>query len=156
MTIEIPGYKSIEIHHLLLDYNGTLAIDGHLTQGVAEKIYEIAKTGIDVHIITADTNGTVRQTCRDLPVQIEIFENTGASESKRKVASKLGVGHCACIGNGYNDRHMFEACALSIAVIGSEGCSVGAIMQADIVCKHILEALDLILSSNRVIATLRD
>lgn len=156
MKIEVPGHKLIEIHHLLLDYNGTLALDGILIEGVADRIQEIAAKGIDIHIITADTNGTVRESCRDLPVQIEIFENTGAAVSKRSVAEKLGAEYCACIGNGYNDRHMFETCALSLAVIGAEGCSIRAIMQADIACNHILDALDLILKSNRTVATLRD
>ena len=34
IAIDIPGYKKIELAHLVLDYNGTLAIDGKLIDGV--------------------------------------------------------------------------------------------------------------------------
>ena len=28
MRIEIPGYKTLELNYLVLDYNGTIALDG--------------------------------------------------------------------------------------------------------------------------------
>ena len=36
IQIEIPGRDLITIEHLVLDYNGTIAEDGHLIPGVAE------------------------------------------------------------------------------------------------------------------------
>ena len=35
IEIDIPGYKTLHLEHLVLDYNGTLAVDGVLIDGVA-------------------------------------------------------------------------------------------------------------------------
>ncbi len=34
LDITIPGYKQMHLHHLVLDFNGTLACDGSLLVGV--------------------------------------------------------------------------------------------------------------------------
>lgn len=155
MIVNIPGQGSLQIKNLLLDFNGTIAHDGKLIASIKERIYRIHETGIEVHVITADTHGTVKQECLDLPVKIQIFDNSNASANKKEIAEGLGARECLAIGNGFNDRHMFETCALSIVIMGDEGCSAKALLQADIVCKHIDDALDLILKPNRMIATLR-
>jgi len=36
IRIEIPGYKIINAKHLVLDYNGTIAIDGLVMKDVPE------------------------------------------------------------------------------------------------------------------------
>jgi len=47
------------------------------------------------------------------------------------------------------------ASTLAIALVGREGCSVETLMQADIVCPTIGDALDLLLTPRRIVATLR-
>ena len=37
IKIEIPGRETIEIEHVVLDYNGTIALDGRLIAGAAER-----------------------------------------------------------------------------------------------------------------------
>ena len=39
IDIEIPGSTNFQINHLVLDYNGTLALDGELLEGVAEGLH---------------------------------------------------------------------------------------------------------------------
>ncbi len=156
MFIEIPENRQYEITHLLLDYNGTIALDGEIFNDIKEKIRCVSEMGVSVHILTADTNGTVIAACEGLSVQIDIFEKGNAAEKKEAVVVELGAENCMCIGNGYNDRRMFQACALSIAVLGVEGTSVAALNHADIVCREVIDAFDLILKNNRLIATLRD
>jgi hypothetical protein len=34
ITVDIPRYRRIDAEHLVLDYNGTLAIDGNIIDGV--------------------------------------------------------------------------------------------------------------------------
>lgn len=155
MEINIPGRDNITIHHLLVDYNGTIACDGQLIPLVKEKIEAIHKKGIKIHLLTADTHGNVKKQCTDLPMDIHIFDHLNAAEYKREVVEKLGRENCICIGNGYNDGQMFEVCSLAIIVIGDEGCSAKSLMKADIVCRNIEEALDLLLKPSRIIATLR-
>ncbi|MCI2106937.1 MAG: ATPase P [Intestinimonas sp.] len=111
--------------------------------------------GVNVHLVTADTHGTVRNECADMPVQIQIFDNSNAAKNKKDIVKKLGADQCVCIGNGFNDGQMFEACSVSIIVIGTEGCSAKSLLKADIVCKSIEDALDLILIYSRMVPTLR-
>lgn len=33
IEINIPGFGSLELDHLVLDYNGTMALDGQLIEG---------------------------------------------------------------------------------------------------------------------------
>ncbi len=43
VRIEITGYKVLEINHLVLDYNGTIAIDGKIipeTQKLLNELYK--------------------------------------------------------------------------------------------------------------------
>ncbi|MNP86706.1 hypothetical protein D3C76_1871070 [compost metagenome] len=59
------------------------------------------------------------------------------------------------IGNGGNDRHMLQKAALSIAVIGPEGASSIALGAADLVALDILSALDMLISPQRIVASLQ-
>ena len=68
---------------------------------------------------------------------------------------KLGAERCVAIGNGRNDRLMLEAAALGIAVMQQEGAAVEAMLAADIVVPDIGAALELLLHTRRLIATLR-
>ncbi|MEA9979957.1 MULTISPECIES: hypothetical protein [unclassified Pseudomonas] len=38
LSIDIPGRGKLELKHLVCDYNGTLAFDGTLLEGVQEKL----------------------------------------------------------------------------------------------------------------------
>lgn len=43
IEIEIPGYKTLKIVHLVLDFNGTLAFDGALIDGVKASLGELSQ-----------------------------------------------------------------------------------------------------------------
>ena len=43
ITIDIPGYKKLEIQHVVCDYNGTVAVDGKMIDGVCEIINDLSK-----------------------------------------------------------------------------------------------------------------
>ena len=58
IEIDIPGYKIIQIKHLVLDFNGTLACDGEMLPGVKENLTMLSES-IDIHVLTADTFGKV-------------------------------------------------------------------------------------------------
>ena len=59
------------------------------------------------------------------------------------------------IGNGNNDALMLKAAKLGIAVCLKEGCSRRAIEAAQIFVTSPVDAVDLLLSPKRLIATLR-
>ena len=41
LEIDIPGRGTFEIRHVVCDYNGTIAADGCLMEGIAGRIREI-------------------------------------------------------------------------------------------------------------------
>ena len=67
----------------------------------------------------------------------------------------LGGATNIAIGNGNNDREMFAESRLAIVVMGTEGCCVQSLLAADIVVNSPLDALDLLLHPDRLVATLR-
>lgn len=152
IALTIPGHRELEIHHLVLDFNGTIAVDGILLPEVAEKIRLLSRELV-VHIITADTNGSVARQCGDLPVTITILASSDHTAEKGEYARKLGG--VACFGNGANDALMFEQSDLAIAVIGNEGCATSTLLKSDLAVENILDGLDLLLKPNRLIASLR-
>lgn len=155
MKINIPGKNILEIYNLLLDYNGTIACDGTIKNSVKDKIISLNNKGLKIYVLTADTHGTVKEQCKSLPITIEIFDNSNAAEYKGEIVRKLCKENCMSIGNGFNDGKMFKESAISVAVIGNEGCSTKSLLEADIVCTSIDDALNLLLNPKRIIATLR-
>ena len=155
MNITIPGRDELIIENILLDYNGTIAVDGKIIKSIEKRIDKLDKMGLNIFVLTADTHGTVRKECGHLPLEVIVFDNNEARISKKEIVEKLGSDRCIAIGNGYNDGLMLLKSKLGIAVMGEEGMSLKAIENADVVCRNIEDALDLIIKEKRLIATLR-
>ena len=60
ITVAVPGSPKITLEHLIIDFTGTLSMDGRLLPGVAARLRRLAKS-LHVVVATADTFGTVRQ-----------------------------------------------------------------------------------------------
>ena len=56
LQIDIPGLGSLQLKHMICDYNGTLAVDGRLIDGVAERL-EVLGCKLAMHVVTGDTFG---------------------------------------------------------------------------------------------------
>jgi len=109
-----------------------------------------------VHIITADTYGTVQASLEEIKCQLVLLPAIEPQDvEKRNYVQKLGERKTAAIGNGRNDRLMLQVSALGIAVIQREGVAVDSLLAADVVVPDILTALDLLRHPLRLIATLR-
>lgn len=152
--IEIPGHRTLSIDHLVLDYNGTIAQDGALIDGVAALLASLAGR-IKVHVVTADTFGKARATLEGLPCALTVLPVDDQARAKFDYVRSLGSQRVAAIGNGRNDRLMLDEAALGIAVVQREGAALDAITSADVVCTDIVSALELFLNPLRVVATLR-
>jgi soluble P-type ATPase len=151
LTVEIPGRETLVLDHLLLDQNGTLTNRGELIDGVAERLARV-KADLHPHLLSADTFGTLEHLSTELDIEAHRVR-TGAE--KYRLLERLGLQGCVAIGNGANDERMLRAAALAIAVLGPEGTSTAAMMAAHIVCDSILHALDLLLDTRLLVATLR-
>lgn len=58
ISLDIPGREKLTLKNIVLDFNGTIALDGMLLPGVQNKLNSISEI-LDVYIITAATFGTV-------------------------------------------------------------------------------------------------
>lgn len=154
LRIDIPHKKKLMIEHVLLDFNGTIAIDGILIPGVAQRLVELSSL-VTIHVITADTNGTARSQLENIPCTIRIISENKQDEIKLGYAKDLGLSKVITIGNGINDLLMLKKAALSIGVIQAEGAAAKTMQAAQIICTDIHDALDLLFKPHRVTATLR-
>ncbi len=152
---DIPGFGRLELEHLVLDYNGTIARDGAVLPEAVERMNALAED-IALHVITADTFGSVRLQLQGLPCQVAVLAPGNQAEAKRDYVRSLGAQRCAAIGNGRNDRLMLAEAALGIAILGHECASVAALTASDIAASSISEALELLLNPLRLIATMRE
>jgi soluble P-type ATPase len=154
IELQIPGFGNVQIQHLVLDYNGTLAVDGRPAAGVKQALSALADR-LTVHVITADTFGEAGKEMADVPCTVSILSPGRQDDAKRRYVERLGAEHVAAVGNGRNDARMLEASRLGIAVILAEGASSEAVQAADVVCNDILSALSLLEHPLRLTATLR-
>lgn len=155
ISIEIPGReRTLSITALALDYNGTIARDGLLLPGAAERIRALAGR-TEVYILTADTYGTAARQCAGLGAVLRTFPRTEAGRCKGEIVRALGGG-VAAVGNGFNDIPMFDAAALAVAVLEREGLWAGLLPHADVLVSSAEDALDLLLFPDRLRATLRN
>ena len=154
LEIAIPGGKKLQLESLVLDYNGTLACDGVLLDGVRERL-EMLSEQLKIYVLTADTFGKSQSGLRGLPCELVILPASNQDVGKLEFIKPLGMNRTVYIGNGYNDRLMIQEAALGIVVIQEEGAAMKTIMAADVVCPNILAALDLLISPLRLVATLR-
>ncbi len=155
ISVNIPGRGLFNLEVLVLDFNGTLALDGELLAPVADNIRALAKQ-LEIHILTSDTYGTVARKCKGLPVQVKVLESAEHSKEKAAYLSRLGAREIVAVGNGANDRSMLEHAYLGITVIGTEGCSARTLLASDIVVTKIEDAFGLLLNPQRLVATLRE
>ena len=146
ITIEIPGYRTLCLQYLLLDYNGTIALDGEIPEPVRKRLRSLSEE-VDIYVLTADTHGTAAQICADLPVTIRTFPTVSAMQEKHRILRELGEDSCAAMGNGRNDLLMCRD--------GPEGAHGRLLSDADVCVTSINDGLDLLLKPKRLIASLR-
>jgi P-type E1-E2 ATPase len=154
LKVTIPGFEVLNLEYLVLDYNGTVAVDGVLRSGVSEKMAAIAKF-MQIYVITADTFGTAQEELRNHSVMLKILSSEDHMAEKCAFVESIGAEAVAAVGNGNNDAAMLKAAKVGVAVTGGEGCSVLAARSADILCSSIDRALELFVNPDRLKATLR-
>ena len=155
LKIDIPEFKIINAEHLVLDFNGTIAIDGLFIEGVIGKLVQIS-ANLQVHVLTADTFHTVQNELRGLPITIKILDSAEQDKQKLQYVKNLGSDNVIAIGNGKNDVLMLKESALSIGIIQAEGAFSQVLNCTQIVCTSITDALSLLINSKRLLATLRN
>lgn len=153
IRVEVPGRGVLELHHLVLDLNGTLATDGVVPPSVAGRVQALSGS-LEVHIVTADTFGTAGA-LEGLGGRVVRLPAGDQVTAKADIVRALIGDRTVAVGNGMNDMAMLRDAALGILVIGREGAAVPSLLAADLVVPCIEDALDLLGSPKRLIASLR-
>jgi P-type E1-E2 ATPase len=154
IELDIPGRGTLQLHHLVMDVNGTLAVDGVLPDGLAKRI-SLLRDRLEVHLVTADTHGRQAEINRQLSLQAVRIPPGNETEQKAEYVRRLNAATVAAIGQGANDAGMLEAAALGICVLSPEGTATGTLLAADLVATDIFTALDLLDRPLRIVASLR-
>lgn len=150
----IPGRGTLNLEVIVLDFNGTLGLDGQMFDPVRKALVHLAPN-LEIHVLTSDTYGTVVSQCQGLPVQVKVLETKEHAQEKADYIKQFGNRQVVAVGNGANDELMLEQAELGIAVIGPEGAAGRTLMAADIVVNQIEDALGLLSETKRLKATLR-
>ena len=154
MDLTIPGYGRWQLQHLVMDYTGTLAVDGRLIDSVGEALTALSEE-LTLHVVTADTFGKAAAQLEGIPCKLGILPEDNQHIRKKDYVLALGPEQTVSIGNGRNDQLMLKVSALGIAVILAEGIAAETLLASDVVCTSIIDALDLLRNPLRLTATLR-
>jgi len=150
MIVKLPQ-KDIEIKYLVLDYNGTIAKDGTVKKEVFEILEKLKN--LEIYVLTADTHGSAYNNLKHTDINLHILTSNDHTKEKGEFVENLG--YCFAVGNGANDALMLQKAQIGVCVIEEEGACVKTLLNADIVCKSIVEALELLVYPKRITATLR-
>jgi P-type E1-E2 ATPase len=154
LQVKIPGGEEFLLEYLVMDFNGTMAVDGNLIPGVKERLEKLAKD-LKIYVVTADTFGKVKAALKDTPCEVTILPEGDQDKAKLDFVKSLGEDRVVAFGNGRNDALMLEAAALGVAVLLNEGMARETLFAANIIVPSIIDALDLLLNPLRLKATLR-
>ncbi|MFC1906165.1 HAD family hydrolase [Chloroflexota bacterium] len=154
IEIEIPGRYNFALENLLLDVNGTIALDGTIIDGAKQRLAEISQN-LNIYIVTANIHNNADYLEQELGIEPHLISPGQEASQKLFLANMLGKEKCVAIGNGANDVLMLKQSAIGICVVGKEGASAEAVQHSDIVVHDINDAFDLLLNHKRLIATLR-
>jgi P-type E1-E2 ATPase len=154
IELTIPGRGELRLQHLVMDVNGTLALDGQLLDGVSKRLASL-RDRLTLHLLTADTHG--RQKVIDEQLGLTASRIAGGNEPAKKAeyVRCLGADSVIAVGQGANDALMLKESAIGICVISQEGVAVETLLAADLLCPDIYSALDLLDKPLRLIASLR-
>lgn len=155
IVVDLPGRDPLRIAAALIDVNGTLGVDGRVAPEVLDRLGRLAER-IRVVVATADTFGTAAEELRVPGVEVVVLGSGSGAAQKEALLVELGPETSAAIGNGYNDHRMVARAGLGIAVLGREGAFGDTARSATVLVTDVADALDLLLTPKRLLATLRD
>jgi soluble P-type ATPase len=153
IPIHRPGQEPLEIEFILLDFEGTLALDRRVHPKAKDKINLLSKR-TKIYILTKEEKECVEEFLKKVKAEVIYLTEGEVSQRKLDLLRQLGATRTVAIGNGLDDAPMIEEAGLGICIIGKEGTSVEAMKKADVVVMDILNALDFLLKPLRQTATL--
>jgi soluble P-type ATPase len=154
LEVVVPNLRTYLFRHIIFDYNGTIAFDGMVLSCFVEHVSELSSL-LNVHVITADTFGSVQQQLAGLPCHIHLIDGARQAEQKQAILHGLDASCTIAVGNGQNDALMLKDAVLGIAVCGAEGLATVSGNAADLIVPSLDAIFGLLAHPRRLIATLR-
>jgi soluble P-type ATPase len=154
MNLTIPGFGELALSHAVFDYNGTLAVEGYLIEGLKQRL-NILSECLHIHVVTGDSYGHAKNELKDINCKLTILSAENQGIAKRNYLRELNPIQAVAIGNGRNDIMMLKEAALAIAVIGKEGLASQCLLEADLIMPDIFSVFDTLHQARRLTATLR-
>lgn len=154
LELNIPGRGLLQLEYLVSDVNGTLAVDGHIIEGLPRLIRNL-KDRFEIVLITADTHHKQDQIDSQLDLQSVRIPPGNEGATKAEFVRNLGAERVIAIGQGANDADMLKSAAIGICVLSREGTALDAITSADLLAPDIFSAFELLDNPLRLVASLR-
>src|SRR5579863_5181050 len=151
IQVDIPPRGWVELRHAVFDVNGTLALDGEPVPGVVDRLKALANV-LSLHALTAGTHGNLAELEHLLGIPLQVITS---GDEKTRYVEQLGPEHVIAFGNGVNDTGMLRLAAIGVAILGGEGVAISSLQAADVLVLSPVDAIDLVLNSKRLVATLR-
>jgi len=143
------------LDHLVLDVNGTLAIDGQLLPGIADLLSSL-RDHLTIHLLTADTHRKQAEIDRILGLKALRVKSGEEKFQEAAYVKEIGPEHTAAIGQGANDAFMLAEARIGVCILSKEGTAVDTLLSADLAVPDTESALNLFLHPARMIASLRN
>lgn len=153
ILLQRPGREPLEIESLLIDFEGTLAIDRRVHPKTKDKLSLLSKR-LKIYVLSKEPKEIVETALRKVKAELVCVREGESSQEKMTWLQRLGPERTVAIGQGWDDVEMIEQSAFGICVLGKEGTAAKAIEKADLVVTNILDALDFLLKPLRQRATL--
>jgi soluble P-type ATPase len=156
--MRIPGFGDRHIQTMLADYDGTLSCNGKVEPALKVHLTRLADL-LEIHILTADKKAKTKGCFGDLPLHVHILSEMDQDTQKRAYLKGFDAAKVVALGNGNNDRLLFEAVknrgGLCIAVENGEGCAVDLIIHSHLLIHGAEKAVTLLLDPTISAAALR-
>ena len=148
------GVGEIEVDTIILDLNGTLAVNGSIVKGAKERLGKLKELGYKIFLLTGNQRGNAGELCHELGIDFKVAKTSDEKEAitKEFINSSKGV---VSIGNARIDIGTFKDAKVRIGTLQAEGIHTGIIEYIDILVPSLINALDLLIDEDTFNATMR-
>jgi soluble P-type ATPase len=152
MKILGAGQEQINIENIILDLNGTLAVEGQIADTTKALIIQLKALSYRLVLISGDIRGNAADVAKELG--LDLFLGTSSPEKALQM-QQFDSEKTAAIGNARIDIGTFQNAKISIGTLQGEGIHVGILKYIDILVPSIDAALKLFINTKSLEATLR-
>ncbi len=90
IEVDVPGWKSLRLLSLVLDVNGVLTLDDDLLLGLEARFKDL-RSRVDIHLLSADTHGSLHQIAASLEVDATRLREGGRRRSRKRSCASWGA-----------------------------------------------------------------